>query len=136
MQSTSKVRGLIATAMLAVAAPLMAQSAPPTQGTPPAPTQGTGRGDPAEMQRRQNEVLFKDITLSADQQRRVDSIQTASRDAQRTLMQSGMGMQDTTTRRQMMELRQKMLNDVRAVLTPDQQTIFDRNRAAMPARPR
>jgi Spy/CpxP family protein refolding chaperone len=136
MQSTSKVRGLIAAAMLAVAAPLMAQSAPPTQGTPPAPTQGTGRGDPAEMQRRQNEVLFKDITLSADQQRRVDSIQTASRDAQRTLMQSGMGMQDTTTRRQMMELRQKMLNDVRAVLTQDQQTIFDRNRAAMPARPR
>ncbi len=123
----SSIRWIFTAAMLLVAAPAMAQGGQP------------GGRDPQEMQRRQNEVLFKDITLSADQQKAVDSIQTASRDAQRTLMQSG-GMQDPETRRQMMDLRQKMMTDVRAVLTAEQQVVFDKNRetlaSQMPTRQR
>jgi Spy/CpxP family protein refolding chaperone len=112
------MRWLLAAAMVLVAVPAFAQGGQP------------GGRDPQEMQRRQNEILFKDITLTEDQTKRIDSIQTASRDAQRALMQGG-GMQDPETRRQMMDLRQKMLNDVRAVLTAEQQTVFDKNRETM-----
>jgi len=115
----NQMRLMLAAAMVLVAAPVMAQG-------------GTGGGrDPQEMQRRQNEILFKDITLSADQSKRIDSIQAASREAQRTMMQSGGGMQDPETRRQMMDLRQKAMNDVRGVLTAEQQVVFDKNRETL-----
>lgn len=115
-----KVRWMLAAALVFAAAPAMAQGGQP------------GGRDPQEMQRRQNEILFKDITLTEDQTKRIDSIQGASRDAQRALMQSG-GMQDPETRRQMMDLRQKMLTDVRAVLTAEQQAVFDKNRETLAA---
>ena len=42
-------------------------------------------------------------------------------------------MQDPAARERMMEMREKQMADIRAVLTPEQQTVFDTNRAAMPA---
>lgn len=106
----------------AVAAPLTAQG------------QGGGRqgGDPAAMQARQNEMLFEGITLSAAQKTRVDSIQTAAREAQRSAMEAG-GMRDPEARQRMMAQRQATMAAIRAVLTAEQQTQFDKNIAAMPA---
>ena len=108
-----------------VAAPLSAQA--------PAPgAQGQQRGDPAAMQARQNEALFAGITLSAEQKTKIDSIQTAARTAQQTAMQGG-GMQDPEVRQRMMAQRQATSAAIRGVLTADQQAIYDRNLANMPA---
>lgn len=106
-----------------MAAPLSAQA--PAQGQPQ-------RGDPAAMQARQNEMLFAGITLSAEQKTKVDSIQTAARTAQQSAMQGG-GMRDPETRQRMMAQRQATMAAIRAVLTAEQATVFDRNVANMPA---
>lgn len=96
----------------------------------PAAAQG-GQAGPGGGQGRQNEMLFKDITLTDVQKAKVDSIQAAGREAMRAQMQSG-GMQDSTTRAAMMAMRAKQMADIRALLTPEQQTVFDKNVAAMP----
>lgn len=91
---------------------------------------GGGQGG---MQR-QNEMLFKDITLTDAQKAKIDSIQTAGRAQMRELMQAGGGMQDPAAREKMMDARKKQNDAIRAVLTPEQQTQFDKNLAAMPQR--
>jgi len=91
----------------------------------------TGQGGPGGGQGRNNELLFKDITLTEVQKAKVDSIQSASRDAMRAMMQSG-GMQDSATRATMAGMRTKQMADIRALLTPEQQIVFDKNVAAMP----
>jgi Spy/CpxP family protein refolding chaperone len=121
MQAMRVVLGL---AVLLVVAPLGAQ-----QGAPGG--RGMG-GDPAAMQARQNEMLFRGITLSAEQKTKVDSIQAAGNAALQGLMQGG-GMRDPDTRTKIQEQRQAMMAAVRGVLTPAQQTTFDANVASMPA---
>ena len=116
-------------AAMVVAAPLAAQQGPPG-GRPGG--MGQGRGDPAAMQARQNELLFNGITLSAEQRAKVDSIQAQSRAQQQELMQGG-GMRDPETRQRMMQNRQATMAAIRAVLSAEQQTKFDANVAAMPA---
>ena len=93
----------------------------------PAAAQGGGQG----AAQRQNEMLFKDITLTDAQTMQIDSIQTAGRTAMREAMAGG--MQDPSAREKMMEMRTKQNSDIRAVLTAEQQVIFDKNLAAMPA---
>lgn len=99
----------------------------------PAAAQGGmgGQGGGQQMQQRQNEMLFKGITLSDEQKVKVDSIQAATREATMALMQSG-GMQDPTTREKAQELRQKSQADIRKVLTAEQAVIYDKNIAEMP----
>lgn len=121
-------RMALVVAAMVVAAPLAAQQGPPG-GRPGG--MGQGRGDPAAMQARQNEMLFSGITLSAAQKAKVDSIQAQSRAQQQEMMQGG-GMRDPETRQRMMEQRQATFAAIRAVLTPEQQTKFDANVAAMP----
>jgi Spy/CpxP family protein refolding chaperone len=93
---------------------------------------GGGQAGPGGGQGRMNEMLFKGIELSADQKTKIDSIQAAARANMQSLMQSG-GMQDSTTRAKMMDARKKQNVDIRAVLTAEQQVIFDKNLAEMPA---
>ncbi len=93
--------------------------------------QGGGQGmDRAAMQARQNEMLFKDITLTDAQKAKVDTIQTKAA-AERTAMMQG-GQMDETARAKMAEMRTKTNTAIRAVLTAEQQPIFDKNLAAMP----
>lgn len=95
--------------------------------------QGQGQGMSQEQrQARQNEMLFKGITLSPAQKAKIDSIQAAARTENMAMMQQG-GMQDSTTRAKMMNARRKTNADIRAVLTADQQATFDKNLAEMPA---
>ncbi len=117
------MRMLVAAAVVLVASTASAQGG---QGMGPG-----GNRDPQAMQQRQNEMLFKDITLTDAQKAKIDTIQTKAREEQRTLMQGG-GMQDPATREKMMGIRQKQMADIRAVLTAEQQAVFDKNVAAMP----
>lgn len=83
---------------------------------------GGGGGDRGS---RMMAALFQGITLTDAQQKQVDSIRTAYRPQ----MQSA--GQDRGARR---ELMQKESADFRTVLTPDQQTTFDKNIADMRSR--
>ena len=88
---------------------------------------GMGQAGAAQM----NGLLFKDITLTDAQKAQIDTIQTKGREEQRAMMQGG-GMQDPSMREKMMEMRKKHNDAIRAVLTAEQQPIFDKNLAAMP----
>ena len=113
--------------ILAAAAVMLVASTAAAQGGG-----GGGQGmDRAAMQARQNEMLFKGITLSEAQKAKIDTIQTKARADQQAMM-SGGGMQDPTAREKMMAMRTKVNADIRGVLTADQQTIFDKNLAEMP----
>ena len=95
-----------------------------------APPQGQGRG-------RQMEALMQGITLTDAQKASVDSITQAYR-AQMPAMTPGQPP-DSATRAKRMEIMEKQIADVRAVLTKEQQAIFDKNVETMRqnmARPR
>jgi Spy/CpxP family protein refolding chaperone len=97
---------------------------------------GGGRMDPAQMATRTSDRLMTGITLTAPQSDSVKAIDA----------RFGTGMTAATggsdMRAKMTELRTKQQTDLRAVLTPAQQTVFDKNvadmekaRANRPARP-
>lgn len=96
---------------------------------------GGGRGNAQEMQQRQREMMFKDITLTEAQTKAVDSIQAATREKQREMMQAAMG--GGGDRQAMMahvqEMRTAERTAIRALLTKEQAEQFDKNVAAMPA---
>lgn len=94
--------------------------------------QGAGRMTPEERQVRQNEMLFKGITLTETQKAKIDTLQAKGREANQALMQAG-GMQDPATREKMMENRTKQMAAIREVLTAEQAVLFDKNVAEMPA---
>jgi len=92
-----------------------------------------GRGGPG----RRMELLFKDITLTPAQQAKVDSIQARYR-SERPSFTPGTPP-DSATRDKVRALFQRERDDIRAVLTADQQKTFDRNleemRQRRPGRP-
>jgi Spy/CpxP family protein refolding chaperone len=122
------IRVLMALALVMTAIPAAAQGG---TGGQQGARQGGRQGGGQQMQQRQNEVLFKGITLSEEQKVKVDSIQTATREATMAMMQGG-GMQDPATREKAQELRQKSHAEMRKVLTSEQAVIFDKNLAEMP----
>jgi len=104
-------------ALLTLAVPLAAQQ---QGGGPPQ----SGRG------------VFTDITLTAAQQKQVDSLWTANqpmRDAMRAQRQSGQ-RPDSAQMAAMRATRDQHLASYRAVLTPEQQKAFDKNIEDMRAR--
>lgn len=118
-----KLRSLIIWAwVLALAVPAAVAQNPPSADEP-------GRA-PRERRR---ELLFKDITLSPDQRAKIDSIRARYR-ADRPAFTPG-SPPDSATRRAMRERMGAQLDEIRAVLTPDQQQLWDRNVAALRERP-
>jgi len=105
---------LPAALLLLGAAPALAQN----------PPSGGGRGRGGRMQ-----MLFRGITLSAEQQAQIDSIRARYR-AELPAREPG-SRPDSAARQQMRELFRRQQGEVRAVLTADQQTIFDRNVAEL-----
>ena len=93
-----------------------------------------GMGGQAGMMNRQNEMLFKDITLTDAQKAKVDSIQAKGREEMMAMMQGG-GQDRSAMREVMMQVRAKQMADIRAVLTAAQQPVFDKNLAVMPQGP-
>jgi Spy/CpxP family protein refolding chaperone len=119
-----KLRSLVICAcVLALVAPGAAAQNPPSPDEP-------GR---AAMERRR-ELLFKDITLTPEQRAKIDSIRGRYR-AERPAFTPG-SPPDSATRRSMRERMRAQLDEIRAVLTPDQQQLWDRNVAALRERRR
>ena len=103
-----------------------AQSTEPQQG------QGEGRRGG-----RMGEWLLKDITLTDAQKEQVKTIREKYLPQQvelRKAVQATGGPPDEATRAKMMDLQQKQADEIRAILTADQQVVFDKNVAAMKAR--
>ena len=107
-----------------------AQGAPPA-GAPQGAPQGPQGGPPPGGMRggRGMAMLFEGITLTEAQQKQVQDISEKYRAQMRELMPNGMqgGPPDDATRAKMDELRTKQNAEIRALLTADQQTIFDKN---------
>jgi Spy/CpxP family protein refolding chaperone len=94
-------------------------------GATAAQSQTPVRGGPG----RRMELLFQDITLTPVQQAKVDSIQAHYR-SERPSFTPGTPP-DSATRDKIRALFQRERDDIRAVLTPDQQKTFDRNLEVM-----
>lgn len=82
---------------------------------------GAGRGMAA---------LMANITLTADQQVKVDSITAKYR--QEMMAMRGGGPPDSTTMAKFREMTNKQYDEIRAVLTEEQQKVFDENRKNLP----
>ena len=83
------------------------------------------------------EWLLKDITLTDAQKEQVKTIREKYLPQQvelRKAVQATGGPADEATRAKMLDLQQKQSDDIRAILTADQQSVFDKNVAAMKAR--
>ena len=115
---------LAAALVLAVAAmPAVAQQ----PGPPP-----SGMGGPGGMGGRRMAALLTGITLTAEQQARVDSIAALIRAQMPAFTPGQMPDENAMQQRRTLSARQDSL--VRALLTPEQQAIWDRNLQNMPQR--
>ena len=103
-----------------------------TSSTADAGRDGRGRGGPGGMGRGE-QALLQNITLNADQQQRIDTIRARYRTQMEQMRGQNSGDRDAT-RAQMRTMMEKQQAEIRAVLTPDQQVVFDKNIADMRAR--
>ena len=101
-----------------------AQGAPAGTTPPQGAAQG-GQGRPG----RGMAMLMEGITLSEAQQAKLDEIAARYRAERQKLMPNGMqgGPPDDATRAKMGEMMDKQSAEVRAILTADQQKLFDVN---------
>ena len=81
---------------------------------------------------RRVEMLLEGITQTPEQRAKIDSIETHYRGQMPSLTPGS--PPDSATREKIRDLFRRMHDDIRAVLTPDQQQIFDRHTEEMRAR--
>ena len=114
-------------ALCATATVASAQGGPPP-GAPPQGGQGGQQGGPGRGNRGMA-MLMEGITLTDAQQAKVDSIQTFYRAERQKMMPNGQagGPPDEGMRAKMTEMMNKQSADIRAILTADQQKLFDAN---------
>ena len=120
----SRIAFVVGTLAALAAVPAVAQN---PQGPP-----GGGRMGPGGFAQRRMEMLLNGITLTDVQKAKVDSIQKSFQ-ARMPAMTPGQ-MPDSATRAQRFEIMRQQDTDIRAVLTPEQQTVWDKNLADMQAR--
>jgi Spy/CpxP family protein refolding chaperone len=123
----------IRTATLAAALCVGMTSIVAAQSTEPTP-QGQGEGRRGGGM---GGMLLKDITLTDAQKAQVKTIREKYLPQQLELRKSAQavgGPPDEATRTRMMDLQTKQAAEIRAVLSADQQTQFDKNLADMKAR--
>jgi len=125
----SRALSFAALALAIAASPALAQGGPPP-GAGPGMGGGMGRGPGGPG--RGMQMLLQGITLTPAQQTQVDSI-NAHFMSQMPAMTPGQ-RPDSTTRAQVRALGVQRDAAVRAVLTPDQQGVWDHNVAEMRAR--
>ena len=113
---------LVSTALLALTA-----SAALAQNPSGPPGGGMGMRGPG----RYIQALLNGITLTSQQQASVDSIQAIYSPRMRALFTPG-SPPDSAARARIAEIRSAENQDIRAVLTPEQQKVFDKNLAEMP----
>jgi len=117
-----------------IAAPMTRAQDSTGAGNPP---QGGGhwRGGMGggRMGDRQDDMLFRGITLTSTQRDSIAKLNAAQHSAMGQMLNSHPdgSPPDSATRAQFQALRTQHHSDLRAVLTPDQQKIFDQNLADM-----
>ena len=117
------LRILMVAASLAIAAPVYAQG-------------GGGGGQqmtPEQRLARTKEMLFKDITLTADQSTKIDTILVQASRKQAEARAAGVDPRTPEGQAKMAEFTADRTKAIKAVLTADQNVVFDKNLAAMPA---
>jgi Spy/CpxP family protein refolding chaperone len=120
--------------MIAVAAALAVSVPAYAQGGGGGGGRGGMQGTPAERMARQKEQLFKDITLTATQSAKIDTVMMQAGEKQQEMMQAARsGGGDMATMRESMQKMNTERNDaLKAILTDEQKKKFDENLAAMP----
>lgn len=98
-------------------------------GSSVALAQNPGAQAPGGFAARRMQRLLEGITLTPEQQTKVDSV-TARYAGQMPAFTPG-APPDSATRAKMRDLYQKQDGEVRALLTPDQQKVWDANVEAM-----
>lgn len=78
---------------------------------------------------RRVEMLLEGITLAPEQRAKIDSIEAHYRGQMPSLTPGS--APDSATRAKVRDLFRRIHDDIRAVLTPDQQQIFDRHTEEM-----
>lgn len=112
------IAAMAALALAASAAPAMAQGG---MGGPP---------NPGAMAQRMTDRMLQGITLSAAQSDSVKAINARYTSDMQAIFQAS-GGDRAAMREKMTPLRDRQRAQIRAVLTADQQTIFDKNMADM-----
>ena len=99
------------------------------QGAPAGAPQGAPQGERQGRGGRGMATLMEGITLTDAQQLKVDSISAKYRAERQKLMPNGMqgGPPDDATRAKIGEMMNKQTAEIRAILTADQQKLFDAN---------
>lgn len=113
--------------LVLVAAMLVGGSAAATAQDPQPQGQRQGGGG------RQMAMLMQGITLSADQQAKVDSIGVRYTEQRRALMQDE-SLDMDARRAKGRELMGKQRDEIKAILTDEQKKVFDKNIEDMQAR--
>jgi len=111
---------LVAIMLAATASAAVAQDAQP---------QGGQRGGGGRMMA----ALMQGITLTADQQTKVDALTKKYADARQTMMQDQSLDQDAR-RAKMREAMGKQSEEIKALLTDEQKKVFEKNQADLQAR--
>jgi len=122
----TSLRLSIATALLALSLPAAASA----QGGMGGGMRGGMGGGSPEMQAQMRARMFEGITLTAEQSAKIDTIQAATRTKRMELRQSSGGDRQQMMQ-QSMELMQEEAKAIKALLTPEQAAIFDKNREAL-----
>ena len=121
----TSLRILVAAASLAIAAPAFAQGG------------GGGGGGmqmtPEQRLARTKEMLLAGITLTADQTTKIDTILVQATRKSAEARAAGMDMRSPEGQAKMQEMSAERNKLLKAELTTEQQPIFDKNLAAMPA---
>ena len=113
---------LVAAMLMGISTAAIAQDPQPQGGQ----RQGGGRGNQMAM-------LMQGITLSAEQQVKVDSVTAKYGAARRELMQD-QNMDQDARRAKGREMMTKQNDEVKALLTDEQKKVFEKNVADMQAR--
>lgn len=121
----TSLRILVAAATLAIATPLYAQGGGGGGG-------GGRGGDPAARAAAMKAAMFANITLTAEQTKKIDDIQAESAKKRREMMAGAADMSMEDRRAKSMELTTNERKEIRAVLTAEQQPIFDENIKNLP----
>lgn len=101
---------------------------------------GAPQGGPGEMRGQgrggMQAMLFEGITLTDAQQKQIDAIRAKYKAQRQQSMPNGMGggPPDDAMRAKMTEMQQKQNIELRAVLTTEQQVLFDKNAEEMKKR--
>lgn len=118
--------------VLVVASLLVGSASIATAQDPQPQPQGQGQAQ-GRAGNRGMAMLLQGITLTAEQQVKMDSI-NARTQAQRQAYMADQSLDGPARREKMMEMMNKQREEIKAVLTAEQKTVFEKNVAEMQAR--